>query len=209
MLEGQRKKNAILHIPNVRKMHPYQTMLYFAMVGSGFMFLVMMVMYTVQRYMDSNRVLDISLPKPFVISTIILMISSFMMIKARQYFMRDMPKRSVIFLSLALVLGIAFAVLQVFGWIEFYQVGFEISSHNVASSYVYVISGIHLVHVVLALSLLLSVLVPCYRKTRNIVDELILTTNPFEKKKVEMLAVFWHYIDIMWIFLFFYFVITF
>lgn len=209
MLEGQRKKNAILHIPNVRKMHPYQTMLYFAMVGSGFMFLVMMVMYTVQRYMENNRILDISLPKPFIISTIILMISSFVMIKARQYFMRDMPKRSVIFLALALSLGVAFAVLQVFGWIEFYQTGFEVSSQNVASSYVYVISGIHLVHVALALALLSTVLVSCYRKTRNIVDELILTTNPFEKKKVEMLAVFWHYIDIMWIFLFFYFVITF
>lgn len=195
-------------LQNLRRLHPYQTMMYMAMVGSGFLFLVMLVSYTAQRFQSNNSVLDIQLPKSFFISTALMLLSAGGIKLAKNYSKRDELKKCSRMLLTSLILAVGFTVFQIFGWLEFYKSGFG-TAKNVASSYVYVLSGIHMFHVLLGIGFLLYVFIPFFRNSRNVVTELILVTNPYQKKKMNMLFVFWNYVDIVWLVMFFYFAITF
>ncbi len=194
---------------NLRRLHPYQTMMYMAMVGSGFLFLVILVSYTAQRFQTGNAILDIHLPKAFFVSTAVMLLSAVAIKMARTYAQKDRLKKCTYMLMGVLGLAIVFSIFQVVGWLEFYNHGFSTPTKNVASTYVYVLSGIHLFHVLLAITFLLYVLIPFFKNSRNVVNELILVTNPYQKKKMNMLFVFWYYIDVVWLIMFFYFAITF
>lgn len=196
-------------LQNLRRLHPYQTMMYMAMVGSGFLFLIMLVSYTAQRFQMTNIGADIQLPKSFFISTVFMLLSSVAIKLAKMSVHKDHLKKCTYYLITVLTLAMAFSVFQVIGWIEFYNIGFATPTSNVASSYVYVLSGIHLFHVLLAIGFLMYVLVPFLKNSRHVVSELMLVTNPYQKKKMNMLFVFWYYIDVVWLVMFFYFAITF
>lgn len=208
----EKKKSIVVEkgfFQNLRRLHPYQTMMYMAMVGSGFLFLVMLVSYTAQRFQSDNISLNIQLPKAFFVSTAVMLLSAGAIKLARTYSQKDKLKKCTWMLVSALILAITFSVFQVFGWLEFYKSGFAVPTKNVASSYVYVLSGIHMFHVLLAIGFLLYVLIPFYKNSQNVVNELILVTNPYQKKKMNMLFVFWSYVDVVWLVMFFYFAITF
>jgi cytochrome c oxidase subunit 3 len=100
-------------------------------------------------------------------------------------------------------------VFQAFGWMEFFSLGFGFPTVNVASSYVYVISGIHFAHVIGALIGLTYILIQQFRSLGDPVKELIFFTNPFEKTKLDLIATYWHFTDIVWLILFVYFLLTF
>ncbi len=180
-----------------------------AMVGSGFLFLIMIVSYTAQRFQSTNISYDIHLPKAFFVSTAAMLLSAVAIKMARVHVQKDRLKKCTYYLISVLVLAVTFSVFQVIGWLEFYNKGFKAPTANVASSYVYVLSGIHLFHVVMAIGFLLYVLIPFLKNSRNVVSELMLVTNPYQKKKMNMLFVFWYYVDVVWLIMFFYFAITF
>jgi cytochrome c oxidase subunit 3 len=196
-------------LQNLRRLHPYQTMMYMAMVGSGFLFLVMLVSYTAQRFQLNNALLDIRMPKAFFISTAVMLLSAGTIKLAWNFAQKDQLKKCTRMLAVVLLLATVFSAFQVIGWLELYQSGFGTPTKNVASSYIYVLSGIHLFHVIMAIGFLLYVFIPFYKNSRHVVTELMLVTNPYQKKKMNMLFVFWNYVDVVWLVMFFYFAITF
>jgi len=194
---------------NLRHLHPYQTMMYMAMIGSGFLFAVILIFYSVQRISMQNVTMDIKLPKTFFVSTSLMLLSAVAMKLAHSYVQKDMLKKCSNMLLVALVMALSFLFLQVLGWVDFYRNGFNVPQKNMSISYIYFLTGIHMFHVLLAIGFLIYVLVPFLKNSRNVVKELILVTNPYQKKKMNMLFVFWYYVDVVWLVLFFYFAITF
>jgi cytochrome c oxidase subunit 3 len=169
----------------------------------------MLVSYTAQRFQTANLLLNIQLPKSFFASTAIMLLSAGGIKLARVYSQKDQLKKCTRMLVVVMVLALAFTLFQVTGWLEFYRSGFGAPTKNVASSYVYVLSGIHMFHVLLGMGFLLYVFIPFYKNSRHPVSELMLVTNPYQKKKMNMLFVFWTYIDVVWLVMFFYFALTF
>ncbi len=186
-----------------------QLMVYLAMTASAFLFLVMTVVYAMQRMGTSNQLMDLKIPNFFIASTILMLLSSFLITHARIFFETDQLKKSMQYLIGTLVLGISFMILQVLGWVEFYRMGYSIPTSNVASSYVYFISGLHLTHVAIGIGYLFYILFRVVKQTNNVVSELIFTTNPFEKTRMKIISQYWHYVDFLWLALFMVFLITF
>ncbi len=210
MLEREKKQSThFLGLTEVGKLHPLKTMLYFSMAASALLFLVMLGLYTAQRFHGQNALLQIQVPKAFMVSTVVLLFASGLMHRARISFQQDRVKRTISLLLSSGILGLAFAVLQVIGWREFFMLGYGFPTVNVASSYVFVITGIHFLHVLMALGLLAYGILPIWRKSKDPVSELLLVTNPFEKRKLDVVIRFWHYVDALWMVLFVYFVLTF
>jgi cytochrome c oxidase subunit 3 len=94
-------------------------------------------------------------------------------------------------LWLSFLLGVGFLVGQYMGWQQLvaskvYFVG------NPAESFVYVISGLHAAHIAAGLIIMLVALLGVYRKISPI-------KNVF---RMELTSIFWHFIDILWIYLF-------
>lgn len=209
MIERQKKKESFIRLATSGKLHPFQVMLYLGMAASGFLFLILTTMYGLQRFSAGNTVLSMEIPRAFILSTLMMLGSSYTMVQARQSFFNDQIKKSVNYLFFTLLLGFAFGAAQIIGWVELYGTTDQSLHPNVASSYVYVISGIHFFHVLFGLGYLLAVLYRTYLRTKDVVAELIMVTNPFEKRKLDLLSGYWHYVDGLWLFLFLVFVLTF
>lgn len=209
MIERQKKKESLIRLATSGKLHPMQVMLYLAIIASGFLFLILTGMYGLQRFSNANSSLDMEMPRAFILSTLMMLTSSYTIVQARQYFFSDEIKKSVKYLFFTLLLGFAFGASQIIGWIELYAATIDPLLPNIATSYVYVISGIHFFHVLFGLGYLMAILFKTYMRTKDLVAELIMVTNPYEKRKVDSLTRYWHYIDFLWIFLFIVFVLTF
>ena len=94
-------------------------------------------------------------------------------------------------LWLSLVLGIVFLVCQWMAWVNLVSQKIYLAG-NPSGSFLYIISGLHGLHIVAGLLLVVSSLIGVYRK---IAPE----RNVF---KMEIASIFWHFIDILWIYLF-------
>jgi len=177
------------------------------MASSALLFLVLMTLFLVQFNYVQNSALNFFMPKSFVISTLLAIGTSIVFFFADKHIQSDKVSKASRFLFLGLILGFSFIVAQVNGWYELYTHGMSFPNLNVAASYLYVISGVHLVHVLLAIVLHCIFMVKFYRNTHDIVSELLYVTNPFQVKKFELICHLWHYIDAVWIILFILFLI--
>jgi cytochrome c oxidase subunit 3 len=98
------------------------------------------------------------------------------------------------------LLGVIFTALQYYGWIQIKELGFPLSG-NVSGSFVYIITGFHLAHLIagmlaLFITLLLSII------KRNPIDELKRIADINKKVNYEILVMFWHFLGVLWIYLY-------
>jgi cytochrome c oxidase subunit 3 len=142
---------------------------------------------------------DFTLPQAFLYSTIILILSSVTYIMAKRAVMNENQKSCTQWLVITMLLGIGFILLQFQGFSEMIGQGYYFTgpTSNITMSYVFLIAAVHIAHVVAGLISLLVVLVNQLRGKYSAKDYLGL----------ELGATFWHFLDLLWIYLilFFYF----
>ncbi len=137
---------------------------------------------------------NFQLPNAFLISTIAIIISSFTFLAAKRAIKNDNRSLTTIFLLITLVLGVFFIINQLNGFQEIINSGYNFTgpTSNVTMSYIYLIAVVHIVHVVAAIISLLVVIINHLRQKYNSKNLLGL----------ELSATFWHFVDILWLYLF-------
>ena len=142
---------------------------------------------------------DFVLPQAFLYSTIILVFSSITYILAKRAIKKENKKSCTQWLVATMLLGIGFILLQFQGFSEMIGQGYYFTgpTSNITMSYIFLIAAVHIAHVVAGLISLLVVLVNQLRGKYSGTDYLGL----------ELGATFWHFLDLLWIYLilFFYF----
>lgn len=143
---------------------------------------------------------DLSLPSSFLFSTIVIVISSVSYIMAKKAIKKDDRTKCTYWLLLTLALGVVFVLLQFNGFSQMVARGYYFTgpTSNIKMSYVFLIAAVHIVHVAAGLISLLVVL-------RN---HLAKKYSSQEMLGLELGATFWHFLDILWVYLilFMYFV---
>lgn len=99
------------------------------------------------------------------------------------------------------LLGCLFLGLQYTGWIDLQNMGFPLTG-NVAGSFIYIITASHGAHIVGGLVAMLVFLYQAVRSRKDELYELRNIINPKRELYLEMLVTFWHYIDIVWVYLY-------
>lgn len=137
---------------------------------------------------------DFQLPSAFLISVIVIIISSFTFILAKKAIKNNNIKQTTFFLLLTFALGIVFIFNQFNGFQQIVSSGFNFTgpTSNVTMSYIYLIAMVHILHVVAALISLMVVIVNHFRGKYSSENYLGL----------ELSATFWHFVDILWVYLF-------
>lgn len=210
MREQDKNTKAYRHenaLAKLEKIHPHLMLMYLAIIGSSLIFIFMIFAYTLSKP-ENTFFLNLQFPKAFSVSLVILLISSFSISKVLPAYESgniDVLKKS---LGITLILGIAFTVCQYIGWYELYLSGVYLSG-EASGAYLYVISGMHAFHLALGIIFLSTTFFKVMGIARDPVKTLIMETNPYQKIKLTMLAIYWHYLDVLWIFLFFYFLFSF
>ena len=139
-----------------------------------------------------DRGLKIILPQAFKLSTLLIVLSSITMHMAYLSAKRLQLKRQKMYLLLTMGFGIGFFVLQLSAWQTLIGQGIYFVNPNASQSFIYVFTGAHLVHVFAGL---MMVLVAWLGAVKNIPQ----ANNLF---RLETASIFWHFIDILWIYLY-------
>jgi cytochrome c oxidase subunit 3 len=119
-------------------------------------------------------------------------------------FKRNRVKLHRIFMLLTCAAGVIFLYLQIQGWQQLKGSGILLNG-NVAGSFIYVISGAHFLHVVGGLIALLVFAVKAFTRFKKPVDTLVENIHPDKQVGVELMATYWHFVDVLWLYLFFFF----
>ena len=140
---------------------------------------------------------EFQLPLAFTVSTILIVISSAFMLMALRSIKANKRKETTWFLLLTLGLGIAFIVAQFVGYGQIIDSGYHFTGEtsNVTMSFIYVISLLHIAHVIAGLICLIVVIYNHFKQKYNSSETL----------GFELAATFWHFVDILWLYLFLFF----
>jgi cytochrome c oxidase subunit 3 len=137
---------------------------------------------------------DFQLPESFAVSTIVIMISSVSFILAKRALKSQNSILTTIWLVVTLALGTIFIFNQFSGFQQIINQGYNFTgpTSNVTMSYIYLIAMVHILHVVVGLICLVVVIYNHFKQKYNS-DNML---------GFELAATFWHFIDILWIYLF-------
>ena len=173
-------------------------MLRVSMISMTMMFAGLTSAYVVSRKRDDWVSFD--LPSAFYISTLLIILSSIAFMLAKFFIKKDNRKLTTLFLISTLILGAGFVLFQFEGFNQLFNSGlvFAGAQSTVKSSFIYGITIAHLAHIAAGIIVLLVVIVNHFKNKYSAKDSLGL----------ELGAIFWHFVDILWIylFLFFYFI---
>ncbi len=170
------------------RIHPHKFTLWVGIGSILMMFAGLTSAYIVKRNQANWVTFD--LPKAFWYSTIIIILSSLTLhLSSKAFKERAMSKYRVL-MAATLFLGVLFMVLQVIGFKELWNIGVTLTA-NVSYSFLYVIVGLHAVHVAGGIVALLVMSLKAFSiKTRN-----------YSIVPVELINTYWHFVDILWIYL--------
>jgi len=161
----------------------FTSFMFFAALTSGF------IVYTG----GTGHAMKVVLPSIFIYTTAAIILSSITMFLASKAARELQFDKQRLYLTITIILGVLFFVGQVYAWyILVAKMGVYFSNPNASQSFIYVFTGMHLIHILAGLLLLANTL---YRAK---------ATTPQVKNlyNMQMSSIFWHFVDIIWIYLY-------
>lgn len=191
----------------LENLHRYEMLLYLGMLGSGLIFLFLAVAFL---YSDPDQLaaMGYDLPIAFLLSTFALLLSGYTAGQMRRYFREENIPKLEAALRNTFILGLIFTILQLAGWSELSLMGIDFTGLP-SGSFLYVLSGIHVFHLLGALVFGLTLMIQLRKTQDDGVQKLLLITNPYEKMRILLFTVYWHFMDAVWLVLFLLFVLSF
>ena len=167
-------------------------LLWLGMVSMAMIFAGLTSAYVVRQ--GKGDWLKFELPQLFYISTAIIIISSVTMNWVLSSAKNNNYKNVKLASLITLILGFAFVICQFKAWgtLVDQKVFFAGKYSNAAGSYLYILTGLHLLHLIGGILALLLVWVKSLKNKYN--SENLLG--------IKLCAIFWHFLDVLWIYLF-------
>ncbi len=133
----------------------------------------------------------IPLPPLLWLSTTLLLLSSVTIEIGKARWRQSQPDSLKGWLLVTTLLGVAFAVGQVFAWRQLAALGIYLPS-NPHSSFFYILTGMHVVHLIGGLGALIYVLIK------------IRPSHPSDaqENRLKLCATYWHFLGGLWLYLF-------
>ena len=139
-------------------------------------------------------ILNFDLPAAFSFSLFIIITSSLSLILARRELLRNNFRSTTVYLTITFVLGVIFIISQFIGFNEIIENGYHFTgpTSTITTSFIFLIAFVHLVHVMAGLLVLVFVIYRNIKRKYSINNIL----------GFELALIFWHFVDILWIYLF-------
>jgi len=145
--------------------------------------------YLVRRA-EGNWV-EFNIPQIFWYSTVVLLISSISMHFSLQAARKNNQQMLKLAVAITFAFGIAFLCMQYFGWQDLQQQGIFLKG-NPSGSFFYVFTGLHMAHLLIGLGILVATFIMTFRMKIDSKNTLL----------VEICATAWHFLDLLWVYLF-------
>jgi cytochrome c oxidase subunit III len=186
-------------LARMERTHPFLMMLYLGLLGITVLFIVLIFMYLHAR--TTHPIGSHPFPRFFGLSTVLLLISSAMLRPTARFYRKDNLRRLSRALGYTLLLSIGFVAAQVAGWRELFLSGLPLQK-AAAGTLVYWLSALHAMHLLLGMSFLAYFWARTRHAAADGVRTLLFIRNPYRRLQLQMLRLYWHFMDGLWVVLF-------
>jgi len=170
-------------------MNPKKFIMWLFIVSIIMLFAAMTSAYLVRR--AEGNWLEYTIPAVFSYSTAVLIFSSLTMQLAVWAAKKDRFRLMRLAISITFVAGMIFLYMQFQGWVQLVdQKVFFVG--NPAGSFMYVFTGLHAFHLISGLVVLLYALKAAFQ----------LTIHAKSLDQIEIASTYWHFLDVLWLYLF-------
>ena len=173
------------------KIHPHKFALWVAMASIIMMFAALTSAYLVRQ--AAGNWLEYRMPGIFYINTAVILLSSITLHGSYLSFKAGKELLYKGLLVISFILGIAFVVMQYYGWMALYDIGIYLTG-NPSGAFFYMISGLHAAHVLGGVSALVVALIHAFVLKFKVTRK--------RKNRFQLVLQYWHFVDILWIYLF-------
>jgi len=176
-----------------RTARSYKLILWFAMISMIMMFAGLTSAYVISKSRP-DWLKDFNLPTAFWISTGVMLVSSLTFHLAKKAIQKDNRSAVTSLLLVTLALGLLFVFLQYQGFYQLIDAGLYPTgpTSTVTSSFIFVVVLLHFVHLFGGLVSLLIIIYNHFKQKYNSSQTL----------GIELGAMFWHFLDFLWLYLF-------
>ncbi|MES2004004.1 MAG: heme-copper oxidase subunit III [Bacteroidota bacterium] len=175
-----------------KRIHPHKFTLWVAMGSIVMMFAALTSAYIVKK--NQSSWLEFELPRIFWYSTFVILLSSVTIhLSVKAFKAREMGRYRML-ITLTAALGVLFLALQIMGFqnLEARNIALTGPKSNSAASFLFVITGLHMAHVLGGVVALLVIFIKAYAvKIKN-----------YSPLSIELVSTYWHFVDVLWIYLF-------
>jgi cytochrome c oxidase subunit 3 len=137
------------------------------------------------------------------INTALLLTSSFFIVSANWSYKKLKFKQAFYLIIATILFGATFLIIKIFEYAQhihahllpgydFQYNGKDLNGVKMYFTFYYIMTGLHALHLIIGLFVLIFIAVKVYTKSYN-------TGNP---RGLELAGLYWHFVDIIWIFLF-------
>ncbi|WP_298314311.1 cytochrome c oxidase subunit 3 [uncultured Aquimarina sp.] len=170
-----------------------KTMMWFAMVSMTMTFAGLTSAYVVSKTRE-DWLTDLVFPDAFLTSVLIIIASSVAFYFVKIAIEKGNRSLATILLLTTLSLGILFVFMQFQGFEDIMGQGYYFTgpSANIVPTFLYIIVVLHIVHVIVGLIVLLVVIYNHFKQKYKRGQTLGL----------ELGAMYWHFVDVLWVYLF-------
>lgn len=176
-----------------QKIHPHKFTLWIAIGSIIMMFAGLTSAYIVKG--EQPGWTTVVVPKLFYYSTAVMLISSLTMQIALKAFKERSMQQYRSLITVTAVLGLLFIAMQIIGFYQLNNSGVKLEGGSGAGQFLYIIFGLHAVHVLGgAIALLIMFFKAFSAKIRS-----------YNVIPVEVVSTYWHFVDFLWIYLFVFF----
>ncbi len=169
---------------------PKKFVLWLLLVSSIMLFAGFTSAYIVRR--GEGEWVVFELPIMFMLNTGVVVLSSVFMQWAYMSAKKDELNQTKLGLALAIILGTLFCIMQYWGWSQMVYNSIYFGFANPSGSFVYVITGLHLAHVVIGILYLITILIQTFR----------FKVHKKAIRGIAMCNTYWHFVGILWIYLY-------
>lgn len=176
-----------------RTARSYKLLLMFAMISMIMMFAGLTSAFVVSKS-RADWLKDFQLPTAFYYSTLVIIGCSITFHMAKKAIQKDKQQATTTFLLATLALGILFVVLQFVGFGQIVSSGYYFTGaeSSITTTFLYIVTVVHLLHLAGGLIALFIIIFKQFKNKYNSTQTL----------GIELGAMYWHFLDLLWVYLF-------
>lgn len=185
--------------------HPHYIIMTLVIASITALFLGFTGSYIYNRVQQG--IAPIQIPTLFYFNSLIIIASSVSLLYAKKRYEEDDTMMFKVALWVTLGLTILFLVMQIQAWNQLIDLNIHLTSSTLAS-YMYLISGVHFLHLVAGIPFLAYFIFVAQKRMKDPVTVLIYFADPDRKRVLNLINIYWHFLDGLWIYLICFFLVN-
>ena len=177
----------------LRTARSYKLLLLFAMISMTMMFAGLTSAFVVSKS-RADWLKDFQLPTAFYFSTAVIIGCSITFYLAKKAIQKDNQSATTAYLLGTLALGVLFVILQFVGFGQIVANGYYFTGaeSSITTTFLYIVTVVHLIHLAGGL---ISLLIIIFNQFKH-------KYNSSQTLGIELGAMYWHFLDLLWVYLF-------